>query len=159
MRAVIQRVTSASVTVDGEIISSIGKGLCILIGISRDDTQKDIDYLVKKILNLRLFGNDDRKWTASVVDQAGEVLCLSQITLYHSLKGNRLDFHHAMAPQQSQQFYQQFLTTLRQQYIPEKVKEGKFGAELVVNINNDGPVTICLESPLPQKPVKTETSV
>ncbi|KAG8293572.1 D-tyrosyl-tRNA(Tyr) deacylase [Homalodisca vitripennis] len=86
--------------------------------------------LVKKILNLRLFGNDDRKWTASVVDQACEVLCLSQITLYHSLKGNRLDFHHAMAPQQSQQFYQQFLTTLRQQYIPEKVK-GRHGTILL----------------------------
>lgn len=81
-----------------------------------------MEFRVKKILNLRLFENDEKKWSDCVVSKAFEVLCLSQITLYHSLKGNRVDFHTAMAPQLSQQFYQQFLDAMRQKYLPDKIK-------------------------------------
>ncbi|XP_054262448.1 D-aminoacyl-tRNA deacylase 1-like isoform X1 [Macrosteles quadrilineatus] len=151
MKVVIQKVTSASVSVGEEVISSIGRGLCVLVGISKEDTEKEIDYLVRKVLNIRLFGDDERKWASNVVDQGLEVLCLSQITLYTSLKGNKMDFHNAMSPSHSQPLYQQFLDKMRQQYLPDKVKEGRFGATCVVSINNDGPVTVILDSPQSKK--------
>ncbi|KAL1116728.1 hypothetical protein AAG570_005200 [Ranatra chinensis] len=126
MRTVIQRVVSATASVNGEVISSIGRGLCILVGISREDTEKDIDYLVKKILNIRFFEDDsEKRWNKNIVEKDYEILCLSQITLYHKLKGNKLDFHQAMPPQSSKDFYHKFLQELRNQYKSERVK-GKF---------------------------------
>lgn len=149
MRAVVQRVTSASVSVDGSVISSIGRGLCVLVGISRNDTAKEMEYMVRKILNLRIFNDDDgKRWMKSVTDKQFEILCVSQFTLYAVLKGNKPDFHQAMASEQSQAFYQQFLMALRSKYNPELIKEGQFGGYTQVGIQNDGPVTITLDTGL-----------
>uniref|UniRef100_A0A8D8VFC3 D-aminoacyl-tRNA deacylase n=1 Tax=Cacopsylla melanoneura TaxID=428564 RepID=A0A8D8VFC3_9HEMI len=162
MKALIQRVSNASVTVDNNVISSIGVGLCILIGISRHDTEKDMDYLVNKILKLKIFENDDgKRWASSVSDKKYEILCISQFTLYHGLKGNGLTFHYAMAGQDSEVFYNKFLQKLKDSYDHTKVKDGKFGAHMSVNIVNSGPVTIPLESPSEKRsssPAQSETN-
>ncbi|KAM3622937.1 uncharacterized protein V6R79_005059 [Siganus canaliculatus] len=148
MRAIIQRVTTASVTVGEEQVSSIGRGLCVLLGISTDDTQRDADYIVRKILNLRLFDDENgRAWSKSVMDRDFEVLCVSQFTLQCILKGNKPDFHTAMPAELSQPFYNSILENLRTTYKPELIKDGKFGAYMQVHIQNDGPVTIELNSP------------
>lgn len=148
MRAVVQRVIKASVSVDGEVISSIGRGLCVLIGVCKDDTLKDIEWMVQKILKLRVFeDSSEKRWSKSVTDYDYEILCVSQFTLYCTLKGNKPDYHLAMAADQSELFYNDFLKQLRSAYKPELVKDGKFGAYMKVNIENDGPVTIQLEAP------------
>ncbi|KAK0050754.1 D-tyrosyl-tRNA(Tyr) deacylase 1 [Biomphalaria pfeifferi] len=146
MKAVIQRVLSASVTVDNEIVGSIGKGLCVLVGISRHDTEKEMEYIVRKILNIRVFNDEkDKRWMKSVMDMGYEVLCVSQFTLESTLKGNKPDFRYAMSPELSQPFYNQFLQALKTQYKADKIQDGKFGAYMQVDIQNDGPVTIPLE--------------
>lgn len=148
MRAVIQRVQRASVSVGGELISSIGRGLCVLIGIHKNDTPTDIEYIVRKILNTRLFEDDNgKRWQVGVKDAGLEILSVSQFTLYCELKGNKPDYRHAMGGEAAQQFYQEFLTQLRKQYKPELIKDGVFGAMMQVDIQNDGPVTINIESP------------
>ncbi|RZF41920.1 hypothetical protein LSTR_LSTR005688 [Laodelphax striatellus] len=150
MRAVVQRVTSANVSVNGEVISDIKQGLCVLLSISRDETIQQVDYMVNKLLNVRLFDEDTeggKRWAKGVKDRGLEILCISQITLYHTLKGNKPDFHLAMAPEPSKNLFSQFMDRLRTSYEPEKVKEGQFGAYMQVSILNDGPVTIILESP------------
>ena len=157
MRAVIQRVLKASVTVSDEIISSISNGYCVLIGISRDDTEKDMDFIVRKILNIRLFedvadetgtsgGGGGGKWNKSIVDRDFEILCVSQFTLQSTLKGNKPDFHLAMSADSSKDFYARFLQQMRNTYKAEKIKDGQFGAYMQVNIQNDGPVTIIIDS-------------
>ncbi|XP_078000586.1 uncharacterized protein LOC144453178 [Glandiceps talaboti] len=152
MRAIVQRVMKASVTVGDELISSIGKGLCILVGISKDDTPKEIEYMVRKILNLRIFEDENQKrWMKSVKDKNYEILCVSQFTLCCTLKGNKPDYHLAMAGDTSQAFYEDFLKALRKDYKPDFIKDGKFGAYMQVNIQNDGPVTIQLDSPPPKE--------
>ncbi|XP_068135680.1 D-aminoacyl-tRNA deacylase 1 [Hyperolius riggenbachi] len=148
MKAIIQRVTKASVTVGEEQVSSIGRGICVLLGISVEDVQKDIDYMVRKILNLRIFADDSGKqWSKSVMDKQYEVLCVSQFTLQCVLKGNKPDYHMAMPAEQAEPFYQDFLEQMRKAYKPELIKDGKFGAYMQVHIQNDGPVTIQLEPP------------
>lgn len=148
MRAIIQRVTKASVTVGEEQVSSIGRGLCVLLGISVEDTQKDVDYIVRKILNLRVFEDEnDRAWSRSVMDRGFEVLCVSQFTLQCILKGNKPDFHSAMPAELAEPFYNHMLETMRTSYKPELIKDGQFGAYMQVHIQNDGPVTIELSSP------------
>ncbi|XP_059469161.1 D-aminoacyl-tRNA deacylase 1 isoform X1 [Neocloeon triangulifer] len=148
MRALIQRVRRAQVSVNGEIVSSIEKGLCVLIGICRDDGPVDLEYIVRKILNVRLFDDDSGvRWKSSVKDKQGEILCISQFTLYHELKGNKPDFHNSMGPDAARSFYDNFLAELRKHYKSELVKDGKFGEYMQVEIENDGPVTIMLESP------------
>ncbi|XP_026159070.1 D-aminoacyl-tRNA deacylase 1 [Mastacembelus armatus] len=148
MKAIIQRVTKASVTVGEEQVSSIGRGLCVLLGISVEDTQKDADYIVRKILNLRLFEDENgRAWTKSVMDRDFEVLCVSQFTLQCILKGNKPDFHSAMPAELAQPFYESILENMRSAYKPELIKDGKFGAYMQVHIQNDGPVTVELTSP------------
>ncbi|XP_075452375.1 D-aminoacyl-tRNA deacylase 1 [Ascaphus truei] len=148
MRAVIQRVTQASVTVGDEQISSIGRGICVLLGISLEDKQKDVDYMVRKILNLRVFADESGKpWCKSVMDKQYEVLCVSQFTLQCILKGNKPDFHMAMPSEQAEPFYNDILQQMRKTYKPDLIKDGKFGAYMQVHIQNDGPVTIELEMP------------
>ncbi|XP_029449634.1 D-aminoacyl-tRNA deacylase 1 [Rhinatrema bivittatum] len=148
MRVIIQRVTRASVTVGEEQVSSIGRGICVLLGISLEDTQRDVDHMVRKILNLRVFEDESgRHWSKSVMDKEYEVLCISQFTLQSILKGNKPDFHMAMPSEQAEPFYNDFLQQLRKAYKPEFIKDGKFGAYMQVHIQNDGPVTIELESP------------
>lgn len=131
-----------------EQISSIGRGLCILLGISAQDTQRDADYIVRKILNLRLFEDENgRAWSKSVMDKDFEVLCVSQFTLQCILKGNKPDFHSAMPAELAQPFYNSILENMRSAYKPELIKDGMFGARMQVHIQNDGPVTIELTSP------------
>ncbi|KAM4679337.1 D-aminoacyl-tRNA deacylase 1 isoform 3-T11 [Amazona ochrocephala] len=148
MKAIVQRVAQASVTVGGEQISSIGRGLCVLLGISLEDTQRELEHMVRKILNLRVFEDESGKhWSKSVMDKQYEVLCVSQFTLQCILKGNKPDYHMAMPTEQAECFYNNFLEQLRKAYKPELIKDGKFGAYMQVHIQNDGPVTIELESP------------
>ncbi|KAL3985130.1 D-aminoacyl-tRNA deacylase [Acanthocheilonema viteae] len=148
MRAVIQRVTKAAVFVDGQLESSIGQGICVLLAINVEDTSDDVQYMVRKLLNIRMFPNaeTDKRWDKSVKDLGFEILCVSQFTLYSLLKGNKLDFHRSMAHTESQQFYQNFITELKKAYIPERIKDGRFGAMMNVQIENDGPVTLILDS-------------
>ncbi|XP_033734264.1 D-aminoacyl-tRNA deacylase-like [Pecten maximus] len=148
MKVLIQRVAQAKVAVDGETVSSIGKGLCTLVGITHKDTPKEMDYMVRKILNLRLFDDDQgKRWSKNVMEKNYEVLCVSQFTLCMILKGNKPDFHSAMPPEKSQEFYAEFIRKMGEAYDPTKIKDGVFGAHMQVHIQNDGPVTIPLESP------------
>ncbi|KAB5583894.1 hypothetical protein PHYPO_G00101080 [Pangasianodon hypophthalmus] len=148
MKAIVQRVAKASVIAGENHISSIGRGICVLVGISAEDTQRDVDYIVRKILNLRLFEDENGcAWKHSVMDKGLEVLCVSQFTLQCTLKGNKPDFHSAMAADFAQPFYNNILEQLRIAYKPELIKDGQFGAYMQVHIQNDGPVTIYLESP------------
>lgn len=147
MRVVVQRVTEASVKVHGEVISSIGKGLMVLVGISRDDEEKDADFLARKLVRLRLFDSEDGKaWDKSVVDSQLEILLVSQFTLYGVMKGNKPDFHNAMKSQDSEPFFNQFVAKVKSLYAADKVKEGQFGADMAVSLVNDGPVTLQLDS-------------
>ncbi|PPQ99353.1 hypothetical protein CVT24_009218 [Panaeolus cyanescens] len=150
MRAILQRVSSASVTVDNEVISKISNGLMVLVGISTDDTEADVATLSKKILSLRVFSdpaNPEKMWQASVKDIDGEILCVSQFTLFaNTSKGNKPDFHRAMSTEPSRRLYNTFLDTLKTAYKPEKIQDGKFGAMMNVSLTNEGPVTITLDS-------------
>ncbi|PFH51721.1 hypothetical protein AMATHDRAFT_141892 [Amanita thiersii Skay4041] len=150
MRAVIQRVASASVTVDNEVISKISKGLLVLVGIGTDDIMSDVSTLVNKILSLRMFSDasdPDKMWRRSVKDIDGEILCVSQFTLFaNTSKGNKPDFHRAMASEPSRQLYATFLDKLRQAYKPDKIQDGRFGAMMDVSLTNDGPVTFTIDS-------------
>jgi len=149
MRAVVQRVTKASVTVNDELVSSIGRGICVLVGISRDDTDKDMEYIVRKLLNLRIWDDEKgKRWHYSVSQKKFEILCVSQFTLYNVLKGNSPDFHHAMPATESKAFFEKFVDSLKAAYEPELVKVGSFGNYMQVHLQNDGPVTIQLESPV-----------
>ncbi|KAJ7427990.1 D-tyrosyl-tRNA(Tyr) deacylase 1 [Willisornis vidua] len=124
MKAIVQRVAQASVTVGGEQISSIGQGLCVLLGISLEDTQRELEHMVRKILNLRVFEDESGKqWSKSVMDKQYEVLCVSQFTLQCILKGNKPDYHMAMPTEQAECFYNNFLEQLRRAYKPELVKD------------------------------------
>lgn len=161
MKAVIQRVASASVSVDGELISSIGRGLCVLVGIHRGDTRKELEQIVRKILNLRLFEDpkeEGKRWNKSVKDLKLELLCISQFTLYHTLKGNKPDFHLAMKGDDAKDLYDEFLAELKRQYEEEKVKDGLFGGYMQVSLVNDGPVTLEIEFPPSGEPKSAQVS-
>ncbi|KAL7642184.1 UNVERIFIED_CONTAM: hypothetical protein RMT77_006745 [Armadillidium vulgare] len=147
MKAIIQRVQKSYVSISGEVVSSIGPGLCVLVGIHKEDKQQDIDYIVRKILNIRLFEDGGKRWQKSVKDLNEEVLCVSQFTLYSKLKGNKPDYSQNMGGDEAKSFYEQFLSSMKNNYCEEKVKDGKFGAMMQVSLVNDGPVTITLESP------------
>lgn len=148
MRVIIQRVHQANVKVDNEIISEIGKGLLLLVGITQDDSETDVDYLAKKVLGLKLFpGEDNKEWKESVITIQGEILSVSQFTLYSKTsKGTKPDFHRALHSSQSKPIYDLFMERLKSGYDAEKVKNGAFGAFMDVGLNNDGPVTIILDS-------------
>lgn len=143
MRAVVQRVLSASVTIDNKQIASIGLGLLVLLGIKKGDTKKDADRMIHKLLNLRIFPGNQPTFDKNVVDGGGEILLVSQFTLYGDCsKGNRPSFVDAMQPQQAELLYNDFVSHLKKRY-PD-VKEGVFGAHMQVSLINDGPVTIIL---------------
>ena len=146
MRIIIQRVTSSSVTIDGEITGKIGKGLNLLVGIALTDTEVEIDWMVRKCLDLRLFpgDSDSSKWDKSIVDIQGELLVVSQFTLYGDCrKGRRPSFSNSAAPDIAEKLYEQFVSKLRKSGL--KVATGQFGAMMQVEIDNDGPVTLLLE--------------
>ena len=145
MRAVVQRVTSASVTVDGKLISEIGKGLLIFHGVAQGDTSTDLDYLRNKVANLRVFEDDEGRMNRSLLEIGGEALVVSQFTLYGDCrKGRRPSFIDAAPPDKAEVLYQQFIQVLSNTGI--SVKAGIFQAMMDVKLINDGPVTILLDS-------------
>lgn len=146
MRVVIQRVTEASVTVDGSITGAIGQGLLILLGIEHQDDAAEIDWLCKKISQLRIFSDAEGVMNQSVVDIEGELLVVSQFTLHASTKkGNRPSYIRAARPEQAIPLYEAFLERLAQQS-GRPVRAGIFGADMEVRLLNDGPVTILIDS-------------
>ncbi|KAI0958051.1 hypothetical protein AcW1_006239 [Taiwanofungus camphoratus] len=148
MRAIVQRVSSASVTVDKEVISSISRGLMVLVGIGKDDTAADVETMCKKILSLRVFSDaSGAMWKKSVKDIEGDILCVSQFTLLaNTTKGNKPDFHRAMGTEPSRQLYSSFLERMINLYKPDRVKDGRFGAMMDVRLTNEGPVTFTIDS-------------
>ena len=145
MRAVIQRVKSASVTVEGDVIGKIGKGILVLLGVAVDDTEKDAVYLVEKTLNLRIFEDAAEKMNLSLLDISGELLVVSQFTLYgDTRKGRRPSFINAAQPEKANALYEYFVSEAGKQL--SRVETGKFQAMMEVELINDGPVTILLES-------------
>lgn len=146
MRAVIQRVSSASVTIDGKVKSSIGPGLMILLGIGHEDGQVDINWLVKKIAGLRIFNDDAGVMNRSVVDVGGEVLVVSQFTLMASTKkGNRPSYIGAAGHEKAIPMYEVFCSALSLA-IGRPIGTGEFGTDMKVALVNDGPVTICIDT-------------
>lgn len=146
MRTVIQRVSSASVTIDGTVKSSIGEGLLILLGVGHEDGAEDIDYLVRKIAGLRIFNDDEGVMNLSIVDVGGDALVVSQFTLMASTKkGNRPSYVGAAGHSVAIPLYEQFCSALSEA-IGRPVGTGEFGADMKVTLVNDGPVTICIDT-------------
>lgn len=144
MRVVLQRVSSSQVAVDGEIIGQIGRGLNLLVGIASTDTEAELEWMARKCLELRVFSNSDGKFDQSVMDIGGELLVISQFTLYGDCrKGRRPSFDQAATPAIAETLYHQFVEKLRQSGL--RVETGRFGAMMQVSIENDGPVTLILE--------------
>ena len=145
MRAVVQRVASARVLVDDRIIGAIGRGLLVLVGVGRDDTEADVTYTAGKVRELRLFeGADGKPMDQSVATMSGEILVVSQFTLYgDAAKGRRPSFIGAARPEVAIPLYERFLVLLRERGVP--VESGEFGAMMDVELVNDGPVTLWLE--------------
>lgn len=145
MRAVVQKVSSSKVTVDEEVVGQINKGLMVLLGVTHDDTSKDVDYMVDKVTNLRIFEDEDGKMNLSLKDVDGEVLAVSQFTLYgDARRGRRPSFSDAARPEVANPLYEEFVEKIKKQGI--NVGTGQFGAHMMVDLTNDGPVTILLES-------------
>lgn len=145
MRAVVQRVTSSSVSVNENIIGEIGIGFNVLLGISKDDTLEDAKYIKDKIINLRVFHDENDKMNLSILDIKGEILVISQFTLYGDCrKGRRPNFMEAQGGEEANELYEEFIELIKTSNL--KVESGEFGADMKVQINNDGPVTILLDS-------------
>lgn len=146
MRAVIQRVSHASVTIKGTVKAAIQQGFLILLGICEDDSMEDVDWLVKKISNLRVFGDENDVMNRSILDVQGEALVVSQFTLYASYKkGNRPSWFRAGSHEHSIPLYEAFCKSLSDQ-LAKPVGTGEFGADMKVELLNDGPVTICMDT-------------
>lgn len=146
MRVVIQRVIRASVTIDDKIISSIGNGLMILLGIEPADTSEDVDYLCGKVSKLRIFNDENGVMNRSVIDAGGEILIVSQFTLFaQTSKGNRPSYIRAARPEHAIPLYEEFIGKM-QATSGIKPQTGRFGADMAVELVNDGPVTIIIDS-------------
>lgn len=144
MRILVQRSLNSSVKVDGKLVGSIDKGLVLLVGFTDSDTSSDIDYLIKKVLNLRIFDDENGIMNKSVLDIGGSILSISQFTLYaDTKKGNRPSYIKALNGNEAIKLYDEFNNKLSESI---KVEKGIFGADMEVSITNDGPVTILLES-------------
>ena len=146
MKLVIQRVTCSNLYIDGSLISQIKQGLVVLIGISKSDSENVIDKLVKKLLNLRVFEDENSKMNYSILDIEGEILLVSQFTLYaDTKKGNRPSFINAADPKNAELLYNKFLEKLHI-VLGDNIKTGRFGANMQIELVNDGPVTIIVEN-------------
>lgn len=181
MRLVIQRVTSASVTVEGTVVGSVARGICVLVGLSDTDTPNDVEFAARKILNTRLWPSSLRpntspstthksgggpppvkQWDANVVDIQGGVLLVSQFTLCHVLKGNKPDFHKAMKNDLARVLFDELVSQVRKGFPGDPqsapVSTGTFGAYMDVQIANDGPVTLVIDSPAAPSPPPPQSS-
>jgi len=148
MRAVVQRVKQSSVKAGNEVVGQIGRGLLVLLGVARDDTIKDADYLVNKIINLRIFEDPDGKMNRSLLETGGELLAVSQFTLLADCrKGRRPSFVEAADPHKATDLYEKFVDRVRENGV--KVQTGRFRAMMEVALINDGPVTVIIESRTP----------
>jgi D-tyrosyl-tRNA(Tyr) deacylase len=146
MRAVVQRVSQAEVVIDGASVARIGKGILVLAAISRQDTEKDLDWMARKIAGLRIFSDSQAKLNLSLQDIGGQLLVVSQFTLYGDCrKGRRPSYSNAAPPAKAETLYNRFLEIIRQ-YVPD-VKSGQFQAMMEVNLINSGPVTLIIDSP------------
>ncbi len=146
MKVVIQRVSSASVTIEIEIVANIQRGLLVLVGIEDDDSQEDINWLSQKIINLRIFGDANEVMNLSVKDIQGEIIIVSQFTLQASTKkGNRPSYIKASKPETAIPLYEKFIQQMELE-LGKKIQTGKFGADMKVELVNDGPVTIIIDS-------------
>jgi D-tyrosyl-tRNA(Tyr) deacylase len=146
MRAVVQRVKQSTVTANNEILGQIGRGLLVLLGVAKGDTAKDADYLTNKIINLRIFEDEDRKMNRSLLETGGELLVVSQFTLLADCrKGRRPSFIEAAEPEKATDLYERFVNVVRAKGV--SVQTGRFRAMMEVALINDGPVTIIIESP------------
>jgi len=145
LRAVIQRVKKAQVTVNGEVTGTIGEGLVVLLGVAKGDTEKDATYLADKIINLRVFEDEEGKLNRSLLDVGGQILAVSQFTLLGDCrKGRRPSFGNAAVPEEAEPLYNVFVNAIKDADI--NVATGVFRTEMVVEIHNDGPVTLIIES-------------
>lgn len=145
MKVVLQRVSQASVTIDGKKVGEIGKGFCLLIGIAEDDRSENVEFVADKCVNLRIFEDEEGKMNRSLLDVGGAVLAISQFTLLGNCeKGRRPSFIKAANPQKGEAFYNDFINRLKSHHV--KVECGRFGALMDVRLTNYGPVTMILES-------------
>ncbi|MEO2073021.1 MAG: D-aminoacyl-tRNA deacylase [Zunongwangia sp.] len=146
MRVVLQRVTNASVSIENKVNAEIGLGLLLLVGIEADDTSEDIEWLCRKIVNMRIFNDEDEVMNNSLLDVKGDAIIVSQFTLHASTKkGNRPSYIKAAKPDMAIPLYEEFITSFEKQ-LGKKVGTGKFGADMKVQLLNDGPVTILMDS-------------
>jgi len=146
MRVVVQRVSKASVTVEGKLISSIGSGLLVLLGIENTDTLEDIEWLTRKIVNLRIFNDDNGIMNNSLTESKGDIIVVSQFTLHAATKkGNRPSYLKAARPEVAIPLYESFIEVLEKE-LDKKVGTGVFGADMKVELLNDGPVTIFMDT-------------
>lgn len=144
MKVIVQRSLDSSVSVDNKVVGSIKSGLVLLVGFNKEDTISDIDYIVKKVINLRIFDDENGVMNKSIIDTNGEILSISQFTLYAITKnGNRPSYIEAMGADQAREMFNIFNEKLNEH---AHVESGVFQAEMLVNIKNDGPVTIIIES-------------
>lgn len=145
MRAVVQRVSRGSVEIEGNVVGSIKKGLMVLLGVNENDTMDDVNYMAEKVVNLRVFDDEDGKMNYSLLDIKGELLIVSQFTLYGDCrKGRRPNYMAAAKPEKADELYKEFVNACRLQQV--KTETGVFQADMQVNIINDGPVTLILDS-------------
>ena len=159
MRTVIQRVQHASVTIDGTVKSSIGKGYLLLLGVEESDTSEDVDWLVRKVAALRVFDDDNGVMNRSILDVQGEALVVSQFTLYASYKkGNRPSWFRAASHEISVPLYEEFCSKLSEA-LGKPVGTGEFGADMKVELLNDDPVTICMETKNKKKKKKKSSKL
>lgn len=145
MRAVVQRVTRASVSVAGEVVGKIDRGFCVLVGVATDDAEADADALAEKVVGLRVFEDDAGKMNLDVTQVGGALLCVSQFTLLGDVRrGRRPSFTEAMAPEPAARLFERFCTACKARGVP--VETGRFRAEMLVDLVNDGPVTLLLDT-------------
>ncbi|KAL8920055.1 MAG: hypothetical protein Q9172_004663 [Xanthocarpia lactea] len=145
--AILQRVASASVTVDTQLISAIGKGVLVFAAVAPDDTSKEIESMAAKVIKMKMWPDDaGGNWKQSVQDIHGEILCVSQFTLLASTKKTKPDFHGAAGGEQARELYDHFVTKIQELYEKDKVKNGVFQAMMQVNLQNDGPVTLEIQT-------------
>jgi D-tyrosyl-tRNA(Tyr) deacylase len=146
MRIVVQRVSEASVRIDGKIVGSISQGLMVLVGVEKIDSLSDADYLIQKLINLRIFNDEEGKMNLSLQDVGGELLIVSQFTLHASTKkGNRPSYIRSARPEQAIPLYTYFIEQAQKE-IKSKIQTGEFGADMKVSLINEGPVTIIIDS-------------